>query len=113
MTAHTAPVAAPTSIKRLGAQSIEIVWRDGHQSLYPNSYLRDHCPCASCRERPARSLPVLGRQLHAVQIGVVGRYAISIHWSDGHNDGIYSYETLRQLCPCTQCQPVAQGVPPA
>ena len=26
-------------------------------------------------------------------------------WADGHDTGIYSYDTLRQLCPCEQCQP--------
>jgi len=76
-----------------------------HLQVYQNRELRDHCPCASCRERPTRSLPVLGGSgLYPLQIGVVGRYAISIEWSDGHQTGIYSYETLRQLCPCEFCQ---------
>jgi DUF971 family protein len=84
---------------------VEIVWNDGHESVYQNRYLRDHCPCASCHQRPARSLPVLGSgDLYPVQIGVVGRYAISVHWSDRHDSGIYSYTTLRQLCPCESCQ---------
>ena len=96
---------APSTIRRLRKESIEILWNDGHKSLYQNGYLRDHCPCASCRERPVRSLPVLGSgELYPVQIGVVGRYAISIQWSDGHDSGIYSYDTLRQLCPCESCQ---------
>jgi DUF971 family protein len=30
----------------------------------------------------------------------VGNYAIGIRWSDGHETGIYSFERLRQLCPC-------------
>ena len=69
-------------------------------------------PCASCREgKPRRLLPVVGNpgEIYPVQIGVVGRYAISIQWSDGHDTGIYSYETLRQLCPCEQCQPATAG----
>ncbi len=98
----------PTTIKRLGKESIEMVWSDGHRSLYPNRYLRDHCPCAGCREgKPKFALPVVGgagADLYPVQIGVVGRYAISIQWSDRHDTGIYSYGTLRQLCPCEECQ---------
>jgi DUF971 family protein len=100
---------SPTTIKRLGQESIDILWNDGHRSLYPNRYLRDNCPCAGCREnKPGRALPILGSpgELYPVQIGVVGRYAISIQWSDRHDTGIYSYETLRQLCPCAQCQPM-------
>ncbi len=95
---------APATIKRLGKGSVEIVWKDGHTSVYPNRYLRDHCPCASCRERPPRSLPVVGgADLYPVQIGVVGRYAVNVQWSDQHDSGIYSYGTLRQLCPCESC----------
>jgi DUF971 family protein len=89
---------------------VRIRWDDGHQSEYMNRYLRDHCPCAVCRMgRPSRSLPVLGKQggdLRPAQIAVVGHYALSIRWSDGHDTGIYSYQTLRAWCPCEQCQPV-------
>ncbi|MBI3783825.1 MAG: DUF971 domain-containing protein [Deltaproteobacteria bacterium] len=98
----------PTTIKRVGTESLEVVWDDAHHSIYPNRYLRDNCPCAACREgKPMRfSLPVVasGGDLHPTQIGVVGRYAINIQWSDGHDTGIYSYETLRQLCRCDLCQ---------
>jgi len=98
----------PTTIKRLGKDSVEVIWNDGHRSLFANRYLRDHCPCASCREHPVHSLPIIGgAEIYPVQMGVVGRYAISIQWSDQHDTGIYSYDTLRQICPCETCQPVA------
>jgi len=112
MTASSSTPFLPTTIKRVGKESIEIVWNDGHRSLYVNRYLRDNCPCASCREgKPRKLLPVVGNpgEMYAVQIGVVGRYAISIQWSDRHDTGIYSYDTLRQLCPCAQChKPAAE-----
>lgn len=100
-------VAIPAKIKRIAKTSIEIEWRDGHRSVYPNRYLRDNCPCAGCREgKPRFSLPVIaGSELYPVQIGVVGRYALSIEWSDKHDTGIYSYDTLRGLCPCADCRP--------
>ncbi len=104
----------PTTIKRLGKDSLEILWSDGHHSLFLNRYLRDNCPCASCREgHPRRLLPVVGNpgEIYPIQIGVVGRYAISIQWSDRHDTGIYSYDTLRQLCPCAQCHPANAGEP--
>jgi DUF971 family protein len=110
---HVTRQPTPTTVKRLGREAIEIVWNDGHRGVYPNRYLRDNCPCASCREgKPKLSLPVVGDgELYAVQIGVVGRYALSIQWSDGHDTGIYSYDTVRQLCPCEQCQGASE--PPA
>ncbi len=33
----------------------------------------------------------------------VGNYAISIAFNDGHSTGIYSYDHLRQICPCPDC----------
>jgi DUF971 family protein len=99
-------LSIPREVRRLGVQSLRIVWEDGHDSQYDNHFLRNNCPCAVCREHPQRKLAVVGGQgesLYAVQIGVVGRYALSIQWSDGHDSGIYSYRTLRRLCPCEAC----------
>ena len=104
--------ATPREIRRLGVHALRIVWDDGHQSEYRNDFLRERCPCAECRQRPARSLPVVNErrdELYAVQIGVVGRYAVSMQWSDGHDSGIYSYQTLRALCPCDQCDAAARA----
>ena len=102
----------PTEIRRLGAHALRIVWADGHASEYRNDYLRERCPCAECRERPARTLPVVNEsrsELYPIQIGLVGRYAVSIQWSDGHDTGIYSYQTLRALCPCGRCEAGARS----
>ena len=90
----------PVEVRRVGTEGVRITWRDGHVSDYPNSYLRMRCPCALCRERPPAEP---GAGLYPVQIGVVGRYALAIQWSDGHDTGIYSYQTLRALCPCDRC----------
>ena len=84
-----------------------------HVSEFRNDHLRAHCPCAGCRNRPQRSLPVIntgGEDLYPVQIGLVGRYAISVEWSDGHDTGIYSYQTLRAMCPCAACAAAARAV---
>jgi len=108
----TERLPTPREIRRLGADAVRIVWDDGHASEYRNDYLRARCPCAACRERISRRLPVINaprEALYPVQIGVVGRYAVSVTWSDGHDSGIYSYQTLRALCPCAQCQPGARA----
>jgi DUF971 family protein len=34
----------------------------------------------------------------------VGRYALQIDWSDGHNTGIFTFEQLRSQCECESCQ---------
>lgn len=97
----------PTEIRRQGTFGLRILWNDGHRSEYTNDYLRNHCPCAVCRARPRRALPVVGNQggpLRPREMSVVGRYALSLKWNDGHDSGIYSYRTLRALCPCEPCR---------
>jgi DUF971 family protein len=108
-------VATPDEIRRLGARAVRIVWADGHVSEYLNGYLRAHCPCAACRGT-RRGLPVVPdgeATLYPVQIGLVGRYAVSVEWSDGHATGIYSYQTLRELCACAACAAAARAGAPA
>jgi len=39
----------------------------------------------------------------AKSANAVGNYAIQIQFSDGHATGIYSYEHLREICPCEAC----------
>ena len=104
--------ATPREIRRLGVHALRIVWDDGHESEYRNDVLRARCPCAACRQRPTHTLPLVNErrdELYPVQIGVVGRYALSLQWSDGHDAGIYSYQTLRALCPCAQCDSASRA----
>jgi DUF971 family protein len=65
-----------------------IEWEDGHHSEYPLAGLRTACPCAECR----------GIELESMQ--GVGNYALQLVWKDGHAYGIYTWQYLRQLCPC-------------
>ncbi len=34
----------------------------------------------------------------------VGSYALTIEWEDGHHYGIYNWDYLRALCPCSECR---------
>ncbi|MFQ5881215.1 MAG: gamma-butyrobetaine hydroxylase-like domain-containing protein [Candidatus Methylomirabilales bacterium] len=89
-----------------------IRWRDSHESRYLFDDLRKACPCAECRtaQRPQGGLQVLTGpvvrpgEIRIVEIVPVGRYALGFTWSDGHNTGIYSFDFLRQLCPCEACR---------
>jgi len=46
--------------------------------------------------------PVTGPAGELVALEAVGNYALLPVWGDGHRYGIYSWEMLRQLCPCGQ-----------
>jgi DUF971 family protein len=55
-------------------------------------------------EQAVGGLPILGQKpLRPESAELVGRYALQIHWSDGHSSGIYTFTYLRTLCPCTEC----------
>jgi DUF971 family protein len=93
-----------------GDNTLAIQWSDGHESFYPYRYLRSRCPCATCEEtsppveQPVGGLPILGQKpLHPERAELVGRYALQIYWSDGHSAGIYTFDHLRNLCPCPEC----------
>ena len=109
----------PTSVKvhvSSGA-GVDIAWSDGHASHYDFTYLREHCPCATCNDErekkkafsaavPAApaALPIFKPRPRAQAAASVGNYAIQISYSDGHGTGIYSYDYLRTLCPCAECE---------
>jgi ATP-binding protein involved in chromosome partitioning len=98
----------PTRIAQSGPRELAIEWGDGHESRYDVHALRLACPCAQCvdewtgegRLDPA-SVPADVRPL---RIQPVGRYAIQVAWSDGHDTGIFSFRELRAACPCARCR---------
>lgn len=99
--------ATPVKIAKLGQTGIQITWSDGHEALYRHPYLREFCRCASCiHEWSGEKLIQPGSipdDIIPTDIQAVGHYAISIHWSDGHDTGIYPFDFLKEICPCTKC----------
>jgi DUF971 family protein len=94
-----------------GREAISILWSDGHRSVYDCFALRISCPCAMCQGEPG----IFGRKSEPTkteirsdvlpdEIEPVGRYGLKITWNDGHNLGIYTFEYLRKLCTCAECE---------
>ncbi len=54
---------------------------------------------------PAASieLPMFKPRVTAKSAQAMGNYALQISFSDGHATGIYSFEHLREICPCEAC----------
>lgn len=102
MTQQAMPV--PVEIGRANGYDVKIRWQDAHESVYPARELRLACPCAGCVDEVTGHVRVIAsaiaQTVRPVKIDLIGRYAISITWSDGHNTGIYSFDKLRKLCPC-------------
>jgi DUF971 family protein len=99
--------AQPTKLELATSDRLRIYWSDGQIRDYPVRELRDKCPCATCREKrnapppPATQLPIITaaqiEPLRITSMKPVGNYAYSIDFSDGHNTGIYTLESLREL----------------
>ena len=102
----------PTSIQTTD-QEFDIVWEDGHRSLYPHKFLRANCQCAHCVDELTRQRRVgpadVRDDIRAEDWMEVGRYAIQILWSDAHATGIYPFDLLRALCPCGACEATRQA----
>jgi len=98
----------PVEIGRANQYDVKVRWSDGHERVYLARELRLACPCAGCvdevtghRRLVDASVP---QDVKPVEIKPVGRYAITIRWSDGHHTGIYAFELLRKLCGCAECR---------
>jgi DUF971 family protein len=99
--------ARPVEIVKEEDKAIRVKWEDGHVGVYPNAYLRLKCRCASCVQEWTGEVMVnpemIPSDITPLKISPVGNYAIHIHWSDGHETGIYAFALLREICPCEQC----------
>ncbi len=98
----------PLEIERLQNEGVRIRWGDHHEAIYPNPYLRECCQCASCVDEWSGNKKIASDQIpediQVTSIKAMGRYAISIHWTDGHQTGIYPFDYLRKICPCGVCK---------
>jgi len=107
----------PKAIRASRSKAVlEIDWEDGHQSVFPLRGLRAACPCAECRGGHAGmgapgspgmlDLPMVEtRSAELVSMAHVGNYALQLVWKDGHDYGIYTWELLREMCPCGEHGP--------
>ena len=97
----------PTQLKLVSPELLQIDWSDDQVRQYTVRELREKCPCASCREKrrapppPPTELPVLSQAetepLRITKMEPQGHYAYAIHFSDGHNTGLFTLELLREL----------------
>jgi DUF971 family protein len=119
------PSLDPKSVKvnLTKGTGVDIEWKDGHLSHYGFVFLRDACPCALCQEERGRtgrkpgdppktapgSLPLFKETAKPVSAEGVGKYAIKFNWNDGHALGIYSWNFLREVCPCEPCRAASRA----
>jgi DUF971 family protein len=92
--------ARPTDIKlHQKSRLLEISFDDGSHFNLPCEYLRVYSPSAEVRGHgPGQEVLQVGKEnVNITAIEPVGTYAVTLHFDDGHNTGIYSWDWLYHL----------------
>jgi DUF971 family protein/molybdopterin converting factor small subunit len=80
------------------SRELEIHFSDGGQYHLPCEYLRVFSPSAEVKAAKNRGEIVRGKQdVNINSIEPMGSYAVRIIFDDGHDSGVYSWSTLKQL----------------
>lgn len=99
----------PVELEKTPQRTLVIVWNDDRRDEIAFRAIRESCQCAHCNEErqspkpaaPIGQLRVLSaaeaRPLDIEKMHPVGNYAYNIHFSDGHQSGIYTFEMLRLI----------------
>ncbi|MEE9442733.1 MAG: P-loop NTPase [candidate division Zixibacteria bacterium] len=91
----------PEKIEITDDGNLSFTWPDGHIAEFTPSDLRANCGCALCvsEDTGQKTLDIKSIPLD-IKIGAferIGRYAVSIAFSDGHNTGIYRFDKMHQM----------------
>lgn len=78
---------------------LELRFDTGETFRLPCEYLRVYSPSAEVQGHgPGQRVLQVGKQdVNIDAIVPVGNYAVALHFSDGHNTGLYSWSTLYEL----------------
>lgn len=78
---------------------LEVAFDDGSRFRLPCEYLRVYSPSAEVRGHgPGQEILQVGKEgINITAIDPVGTYAVKLHFDDGHNTGLYSWNLLYEL----------------
>jgi ATP-binding protein involved in chromosome partitioning len=97
----------PESIQVGRDGNIDVQWPDAHRGRHTPHVLRLNCECAQCKDEDSGRKLVDPKRvpldIKITGVNPVGRYGLSIAFSDGHNTGIYAFNKLRKICECEKC----------
>jgi DUF971 family protein len=109
-------------IQKRDSDELRITWSDGHETVSKLVTVRLACSCATCNEKRRDhdgqlaanfdDLPGSIRNPTISDIRPVGGYAINFTWGDGHQHGLYTFDTLRSICECERCTSAPPPLPP-
>lgn len=78
---------------------LELDYEDGQRFRLSFEFLRVHSPSAEVRghSKDQERLQVGKREVRITAITPIGHYAIQLHFDDGHESGIYSWDYLHEI----------------
>ena len=91
---------APTGITvKRRSRVVEVAWDDGTRYALPFEYLRVYSPSAEVRGHSGGEgkLELAKESVQVTSVEPVGVYAVRLHFDDGHDTGLYSWDYLREL----------------
>lgn len=91
----------PTELRfRRTASALSVTFDDEASFDIPYKRLREESPSAEIRGHgagPRPPQPPVPEDIQVTKADPVGRYAVRIHFSDGHSSGLYTWQLLREL----------------
>jgi DUF971 family protein len=91
---------APAEIRfHRKSRVLEVAYADGRRYHLPCEYLRVFSPSAEVRGHGGGEPALVAgkRDVTIQRIEPVGNYALRLHFSDGHNTGLYSWQVIEEL----------------
>ena len=75
---------------------LDFTFSDGKTFQFPSEFLRVYSPSAEVSGHGSGQeiLQTGKKRVNILKIEPVGHYAVQLHFSDGHNTGIYSWDLL-------------------
>ena len=93
-------MTVPTAITvKAKARAVEVSWPDGVVHALPFEYLRVYSPSAEVRGHGGGEgkLELAKENVQVTQVEPIGLYAVRLHFDDGHNSGLFSWNYLHEL----------------
>lgn len=93
----------PSKIEIPQTGELVLSWKDGTQTKIDPFTLRLNCPCATCvDENTGKRIiqpEMIKMDIKVFEAGVIGRYGLSLKFSDGHGTGIFKFTKLKNMLP--------------
>jgi DUF971 family protein len=98
----TSVAVAPVRIDPYSSTEMLIEWNTGERFALPFREVRFLCPCAHCLDELTGRRKIqrgdVREDIRPAFVQVVGRYALQVTWTDGHQAGVYHFDFLHDLC---------------